>query len=38
MFWGVLENVTDFLFMSDIIVNFLSAFTDKNGTIVYTKK
>ena len=37
-FWAVLEIVTDLLFMSDIIVNFLSAFTDKNGTIVYTKK
>jgi hypothetical protein len=37
-YWIYLELFTDILFMSDIIVNFLSAYPDKNGVIVFTKK
>ena len=37
-YWLYLELTTDILFMSDIVVNFLSAYSDKNGVIVFTKR
>jgi hypothetical protein len=34
----ILDYITDVLFMTDIFINFLTAYEDEQGTIIYAKK